>query len=90
MTYRIVTRDSNGELKVREYFSLDELEIRHTRVGSEDCSIDLRLRGLPVFQGLIGPMPDSGETARYETPEVFEKLTKEWSAPRRKRKLVNC
>jgi hypothetical protein len=35
---------------------------------------------MPVFRGLIGPMPEAKGVVRYETPEVFETLTKEWSA----------
>ena len=34
---------------------------------------------MPVFRGLIGPMPEGKGIVRYETPEVFETLTKEWS-----------
>ena len=54
------------------------------QVGVDDCSTDLELRGLPVFRGLIGPMPDGspedGNVIRYESPEVFETLTKDWGA----------
>ena len=53
---------------------------RHSQVGIDDCSTDLELRGLPVFRGLIGPMPEGTNIIRYETPEVFETLTKEWTA----------
>ena len=45
-----------------------------------DCSTDLALRGMPVFRGLIGPMPEGKGVVRYETPEVFETLTKEWTS----------
>ena len=55
---------------------------RHAQVGVDDCSTDLGLRGLPVFRGLIGPMPEGKTVVRYESPEVFETLTKEWSAQR--------
>ena len=34
---------------------------------------------MPVFRGLIGPMPESKGVIRYESPEVFETLTKDWS-----------
>ena len=50
----------------------------HTQIGVDDCSTDLSLRGLPVFKGLIGPMPEGNDVVRYETPEVFETLTKQW------------
>jgi hypothetical protein len=36
---------------------------------------------MPVFRGLIGPMPEGKGVVRYESPEVFESLTKEWGAP---------
>ena len=58
----------------------------HTQIGVDDCSTDLSLRGMPVFRGLIGPMPESKDVVRYETPEVFEALTKEWGATTTKRK----
>ena len=59
----------------------------------DDCSTDLDLRGLPVFRGLIGPMPDGENIIRYESPEVFETLTKDWGAvppPRRSRSRVRA
>jgi hypothetical protein len=52
----------------------------HTQIGVDDCSTDLGLRGQPVFRGLIGPMPEGKNVVRYESPEVFESLTKEWTA----------
>jgi hypothetical protein len=33
-----------------------------------------------VFRGLIGPMPEGKNVIRYESPEVFETLTKDWSS----------
>ena len=66
-------------------------EKSHTQVGIDDCSTDLNLRGLPVFQGLIGPIPDGKGFVRYESPEVFETLTKEWTntkMPRRRRRTA--
>ncbi len=50
----------------------------HTQIGVDDCSTDLGLRGQPVLRGLIGPMPEGKNIIRYESPEVFEALTKEW------------
>lgn len=87
-TFRIVTRGANGDLRIRDYNSAEALLRRHLQVGVDDCSTDLDLRGLPVFRGLIGPMPEGQDIIRYETPEVFETLTKEWTsakAPRRAR-----
>ena len=78
-TIRIVTRGSNGELRTKDYEKHDTVLKMHTQIGIDDCSTDLALRGMPVFRGLIGPMPESKGVVRYETPEVFETLTKEWS-----------
>ena len=85
MTFRVVARGANGEIKISDYPSSEEILSRHTQIGIDDCSSDLRLRGLPVFRGLIGPIPDLADIVRYETPDVFEKLTKLWSSHRRKR-----
>ena len=86
-TFRVVTRGANGDLRFRDYDSKEDLLRRHTQIGVDDCSTDLGLRGLPVFRGLIGPMPEGGNVIRYETPEVFESLTKEWSnAPTTRRR----
>ena len=91
-TFRVVTRGTDGEIRVREYSKQESLSKLHTQIGIDDCSTDLKLRGMPVFRGLIGPMPDGKSIVRYETPEVFESLTKEWSlakTARRKRKRVD-
>ena len=79
-TYRIVTRGKNGELRARDYEHQDAVLRMHTQIGIDDCSTDLSLRGMPVFRGLIGPMPEGKGVVRDETPEVFESLTKEWGA----------
>jgi hypothetical protein len=79
-TYRVVTRGANGQIRIRDYDNAQDLLKRHTQVGIDDCSTDLGLRGLPVFRGLIGPMPEGQNVIRYESPEVFETLTKEWTA----------
>jgi hypothetical protein len=81
-TYRIVSRGTDGQLRIRDYPSTESLLRLHTQVGVDDCSTDLSLRGLPVFRGLIGPMTDEKGAVRYETPDVFESLTKEWGAPK--------
>jgi hypothetical protein len=78
-TTRVVTRASDGTLRIKDYPSPDSLLEMHTQIGIDDCSTDLALRGMPVFRGLIGPMPEGKDVVRYETPEVFETLTKEWS-----------
>lgn len=79
-TYRVVTRGADGKLRIRDYSQPDVLYRLHTQVGIDDCSTDLALRGLPVFRGLIGPMPEGKNVIRYESPDVFEALTKEWSS----------
>lgn len=85
-TFRVVTRGSDGKLRIRDFPSSEPLLQMHTQIGIDDCSTDLALRGLPVFRGLIGPMPDGKSVIRYESPEVFETLTKEWSASKAKRR----
>ena len=87
-TFRIVTRGTDGSLRIRDYDKTEQLQRMHTQVGIEDSSTDLSLRGLPVFRGLIGPIPEGKNIVRYETPEVFELMTKEWgnAKPRRRRR----
>ncbi len=78
----MVTRAADGSLRIKDYPTEDSLHKMHTQVGVDDCSTDLDLRGLPVFRGLIGPMPEGHGVIRYESPEVFETLTKEWTNAR--------
>ena len=85
-TYRVVTRGADGQIRVRDYDSQEALLKRHSQVGVDDCSTDLELRGLPVFRGLIGPMPEGKNVIRYESPEVFETLTKDWSCTKPSRR----
>lgn len=77
-TFRVVTRGADGGIRIRDYESSEALLRRHTQIGVDDCSTDLGLRGLPVFRGLIGPMPEGNNIIRYESPEIFETLTKDW------------
>ncbi len=84
--FRIVMRGRDGQIQNKDYHSAECLAKMHTQVGIDDCSTDLSLRGLPVFRGLIGPMTEDKDTVRYETPEVFESLTKEWSVAKTKRR----
>jgi len=86
-TFRVVTRGANGELRIRDYPDQESLLRRHTQVGVDDCSTDLALRGLPVFRGLIGPIPEGQNVIRYESPEVFETLTKEWGTTKTPRRM---
>jgi len=85
-TWRIVTRGADGELIIRDFDTAEGILRTHLQVGIDDCSTDLALRGAPVFRSLIGPMPEGKNVVRYESPEVFETLTKEWSLPRTPRR----
>lgn len=84
--YRVVTRGTEGEYRIRDYTNEEEILRRHIQIGIDDCSTDLSLRGQPVFKGLIGPMPESGGVIRYESPDVFEEITKEWGEVKHKRR----
>ena len=85
-TFRVVTRGTDGEIRIRDYDTAEALLKRHSQVGVDDCSTDLDLRGLPVFRGLIGPMPEGKNIIRYESPEVFETLTKDWTVTKTSRR----
>lgn len=85
--FRVVTRAADGTLRIRDYPTQEPLHKLHTQVGIDDCSTDLALRGLPVFRGLIGPMPEGKNVIRYESPDVFETLTKEWSSAKTSRRV---
>ena len=81
-TWRLVTRTADGEIVTHDFDSPDGILKTHLQIGADDCSTDLALRGAPVFRTLVGPMPEGRNIVRYETPEVFEALTKEWAAPK--------
>ncbi|QDV24598.1 hypothetical protein [Aureliella helgolandensis] len=85
-TFRIVTRGSDGSFRIRDFPTTDPLLQMHTQIGVDDSSADLELRGMPVFRGLIGPLPEGKNIVRYESPEVFETVTKEWSSAKVKRR----
>lgn len=85
-TTRLVTRAGDGTLRIKDYPSPEALLKFHTQIGIDDCSTDLGLRGMPVFRGLIGPIPEGKDVVRYESPDVFETLTKEWSIAKPKRR----
>ncbi|MFN7890475.1 MAG: hypothetical protein ACK5OC_09315 [Pirellula sp.] len=90
--FRVVTRAEDGSLKIRDFHSAELIFRTHTQIGIDDSSTDLDLRGMPVFRGLIGPMPEGKNIVRYETPEVFELMTKEWATnkPRRRRRSTKA
>lgn len=81
-TWRLVSRGPDGELVIHDFDSPEALRACHLQIGVDDCSTDLDLRGAPVFRELIGPMPEGRTIVRYETPDVFEVLTREWAMPK--------
>ena len=83
---RVVTRASDGSLRIKDFEDFDQIATLHDQVGIDDCSTDLTLRGMPLFRGLIGPLAEGKTVVRYESPEVFEALTKEWSYAKTKRR----
>ncbi len=85
-TIRVITRASDGSLRSKEFEDFENIAQLHEKIGIDDCSTDLTLRGLPVFRGLIGPISESKSVVRYESPEVFESLTKEWGQTKTKRR----
>ncbi len=85
-TFRLVTRDSDGSIRERDYEDAETLLKNYEQIGIDDCSTDLDLRGMPLFRGLIGPIPAGNGVARYETADVFQALTKEWAKAKVKRR----
>lgn len=85
-TIRVISRASDGSIRTREFDGFEEIESAHEQIGIDDCSTDLTLRGMPLFRGLIGPIPETKSIVRYETPDVFEVMTKEWAAKKAKRR----
>ena len=90
--FRVVTRATDGSLKIRDFHSAELIFRTHSQVGTDDSSTDLDLRGMPIFRGLIGPIPEGKNIARYESPDVFELMTKEWASnkPRRRRRRTTA
>ena len=65
------------------------LFMRHVGPYSDCGDTWQKLMGYGFPRGLIGPMSDGKNVIRYESPEVFETLTKEWStskAPKKTRR----
>jgi len=85
-TIRVVTRASDGSLRTKDFQDFEDILALHDQIGIDDCSTDLSLRGMPLFKGLVGPLPESKTVVRYESPDVFESLTKEWSLAVTKRR----
>ena len=70
--FRVVTRGADGKIRTRDYDESESILKMHAQIGVDDCSTDLELRGMPVFRGLIGPMPEGKDVVRYESPDIFE------------------
>lgn len=83
---RVITRASDGSIREREFENFDEISGQHDQIGIDDCSTDLDLRGMPIFRGLVGPLPEGKTAVRYESPDIFETLTKEWTLQKTKRR----
>ena len=77
-TYRVVMRSPNNDLRMKDYLSQKALLKDYSKIGIDDCSTDLTLRGEPLLRGLVGPMSEDDNVVRYETPDIFESLTKQW------------
>jgi len=83
---KVITRSSDGNMRTKEFDTFEGIEATHEQIGIDDCSTDLELRGMPIFRGLVGPIPEGKTAVRYESPEVFEVLTKEWTKLKAKRR----
>jgi hypothetical protein len=83
---RVITRASDGSVREREFENFEEISEQHDQIGIDDCSTDLDLRGMPIFRGLVGPLPEGKTAVRYESPDIFEALTKEWTLQKTKRR----
>ena len=83
---RVVTRASDGSLRTKDFEDFSTISELHEQIGIDDCSTDLSLRGMPLFRGLVGPLAEGKTVVRYESPDVFETLTKEWSQAKTKRR----
>lgn len=83
---RIVSCAADGALRVRDYESFEAVCEIYEQIGVDDCSTELSLRGFPLFRGLVGPIAEGRHVARYESPDVFETMTREWTQDRGRRK----
>ncbi|GHT25366.1 hypothetical protein FACS189419_10180 [Planctomycetales bacterium] len=86
-TYRVVTKGIDGEYRASDFVQESELLRRYVQIGLDDCHLNQIVRGLPVLKGLVGPMLEADSNVlRYESPEVFEQMTKDWAVQKRKRR----
>lgn len=75
--YRIVTQSVDGDILTEDFDSLEEVKRHYRQRGTDDCTMIKHLKKLPIFEGLIGPLPE-GDIIRYESKAVFELLTPIW------------
>ncbi|MDO4576298.1 MAG: hypothetical protein Q4D98_13915 [Planctomycetia bacterium] len=75
-----MTRESDGSFLTRDFGDLEAMKKVFQQCGTDNCSIHKELRKQPSFVGLIGPLEEGPNIIRYESPEVFEVLTREWVA----------
>jgi len=80
-----------ARLRIRDYPSTEPLLEMHSQVGVDDCSDRPGSSRAAGLSRLNWPECPRGRTSfRYESPDVFETLTKEWSSaknPRRRRRM---
>jgi hypothetical protein len=79
ISVRVITRAASGGLRIRDYPTTRPLLRWHTQIGVADYSKALELRRLPVFRELVGPIAIGKRVARYESPDIFEVLTRKWA-----------
>ncbi|MDO4583692.1 MAG: hypothetical protein Q4D62_06265 [Planctomycetia bacterium] len=75
--YRVVTQGVDGNILTEDFDSIEDVKRRYRQKGTDDCTMIKHLKKLPVFEGLIGPLPE-GPFIRYESKAVFELLTPKW------------
>lgn len=76
---RVITRAAGGGLRIRDYPTTRKLLRWHTKIGVAEYSKALKLRRWPIFRELVGPIAIGKRAAQYESPEIFEMLTRKWA-----------
>lgn len=79
--YEYIALHDYGHMVVRLFDDRSEfvafLETKGMRqIGEASVRLDASLNGQPIFDGLIGPMVGNHNSIRYETPEVWERLSR--------------
>lgn len=78
--YEFIALNDCGQMVVRLFDDRSEfvafLETKGMRqIGEASVRLDASLNGQPIFDGLIGPMSGNHNSIRYETPEVYVRLS---------------